>query len=108
MGDETPPDLFERYTAGRPDVPDDAFHNARRETLFQPNVWPAALPQAGAIAGDYFREMERLTADLLRIFAVALGIDEDFRSEEHTSELQSLMRRSYAVFCLKKKTRKGK
>src|SRR3546814_5335310 len=29
--------------------------------------------------------------------------DEDLRSEEHTSELQSLMRISYAVFCLKKK-----
>src|SRR3546814_8209977 len=28
------------------------------------------------------------------------------RSEEHTSELQSLMRISYAVFCLKKKTKK--
>src|SRR3546814_18652974 len=28
-----------------------------------------------------------------------------FRSEEHTSELQSLMRISYAVFCLKKKER---
>src|SRR3546814_8996764 len=27
----------------------------------------------------------------------------NFRSEEHTSELQSLMRNSYAVFCLKKK-----
>src|SRR3546814_7136581 len=30
------------------------------------------------------------------------------RSEEHTSELQSLMRISYAVFCLKKKTKKHK
>src|SRR3546814_2331727 len=29
------------------------------------------------------------------------------RSEEHTSELQSLMRISYAVFCLKKKTKKA-
>src|SRR3546814_3901145 len=29
-----------------------------------------------------------------------------WRSEEHTSELQSLMRISYAVFCLKKKKRK--
>src|SRR3546814_4504886 len=28
----------------------------------------------------------------------------DYRSEEHTSELQSLMRISYAVFCLQKKT----
>src|SRR3546814_6340640 len=30
------------------------------------------------------------------------------RSEEHTSEIQSLMRISYAVFCLKKKTNKKK
>src|SRR3546814_16803280 len=30
------------------------------------------------------------------------------RSEEHTSELQSLMRISYAVFCLKKKTKNNK
>src|SRR3546814_1768181 len=29
------------------------------------------------------------------------------RSEEHTSELQSLMRNSYAVFCLKKKKKKS-
>src|SRR3546814_8395943 len=32
-----------------------------------------------------------------------LDIDNAARSEEHTSELKSLMRRSYAVFCLKKK-----
>src|SRR3546814_5016680 len=31
------------------------------------------------------------------------GLAADIRSEEHTSELQSLMRISYAVFCLKKK-----
>src|SRR3546814_9732343 len=32
-----------------------------------------------------------------------LALVQQFRSEEHTSELQSLMRISYAVFCLKKK-----
>src|SRR3546814_4737699 len=32
------------------------------------------------------------------------GLNAVFRSEEHTSELQSLMRISYAVFCLKKTT----
>src|SRR3546814_6022211 len=37
--------------------------------------------------------------------AIALrGVAPFLRSEEHTSELQSLMRISYAVFCLKKKT----
>src|SRR3546814_8622499 len=40
-------------------------------------------------------------ADLHRLLERLAGVDE--RSEEHTSELQSLMRISYAVFCLKKK-----
>src|SRR3546814_6564015 len=35
--------------------------------------------------------------------AARLGVFSNERSEEHTSELQSLMRISYAVFCLKKK-----
>src|SRR3546814_4372653 len=35
-----------------------------------------------------------------------LSVRKLFRSEEHTSELQSLMRISYAVFCLKKKNKK--
>src|SRR3546814_2679673 len=34
-----------------------------------------------------------------KLYRIAIG----YRSEEHTSELQSLMRISYAVFCLKKK-----
>src|SRR3546814_10400162 len=46
------------------------------------------------------------TADLLEtlIYCSKFGAFSD-RSEEHTSELQSLMRISYAVFCLKIKTR---
>src|SRR3546814_8472767 len=49
---------------------------------------------------------EGLDAAALRWLAEAACIDIDAmadRSEEHTSELQSLMRISYAVFCLKKK-----
>src|SRR3546814_10296472 len=48
-------------------------------------------------------EVDRPQADDL---ADALGhIRFSPRSEEHTSELQSLLRSSYAVFCLKKKTK---
>src|SRR3546814_4441150 len=36
------------------------------------------------------------------------GSNVEYRSEEHTSELQSLMRISYAVFCLKKKKKTKK
>src|SRR3546814_2112238 len=39
-------------------------------------------------------------------FSVMLAVPIGIRSEEHTSELQSLMRISYAVFCLKKKKNK--
>src|SRR3546814_7117092 len=50
-------------------------------------------------------EAERLTQRGRTSFFIRIeDIDESFRSEEHTSELQSLMRISYAVFCLKKKT----
>src|SRR3546814_1927109 len=48
------------------------------------------------------RRVERAAADRV-IFDPANGAAAP-RSEEHTSELQSLMRISYAVFCLKKKT----
>src|SRR3546814_4761948 len=50
----------------------------------------------------YMREtaVERFFRDV-RVFRIYEGT----RSEEHTSELQSLMRISYAVFCLKKKKR---
>src|SRR3546814_8462382 len=56
----------------------------------------------------------RLHAEAFRLAAGAAAINElehedassKARSEEHTSELQSLMRISYAVFCLKKKNKK--
>src|SRR3546814_10271833 len=41
--------------------------------------------------------------DRRRVRAIGLVLRTGGRSEEHTSELQSLMRISYAVFCLKKK-----
>ncbi|MFM9887000.1 MAG: isopenicillin N synthase family dioxygenase [Burkholderiales bacterium] len=82
MGNETPPDLFERYTCGRPDVPDDAFHDARRTTVFQPNIWSASHPTMGPVISDYFRELERLIADLLRISALALGVEEQFFADK--------------------------
>src|SRR3546814_3232923 len=48
-------------------------------------------------------------ASLLPLMSLlGLKTGSDARSEEHTSELQSLMRISYAVFCLKKKKTKQK
>src|SRR3546814_7529074 len=47
----------------------------------------------------------RAVGDIDQAVLTDVVID-DWRSEEHTSELQSLMRISYAVFCLKKKNNK--
>src|SRR3546814_4227569 len=49
------------------------------------------------------RAMQPRLAEAASLIALATDLTSE-RSEEHTSELQSLMRNSYAVFCLKKKT----
>src|SRR3546814_3597840 len=62
----------------------------------------ATLPAGGnRTGGDRPPGMGQETADTMLIAHSLRGE----RSEEHTSELQSLMRISYAVFCLKKKTK---
>src|SRR3546814_3576968 len=61
-------------------------------------VVPSYSTAKSAFAG---LAMMRLEATHPGTFDQVIG---DHRSEEHTSELQSLMRISYAVFCLKKKT----
>src|SRR3546814_2404161 len=45
---------------------------------------------------------------MFKTYLETLRREARLRSEEHTSELQSLMRISYAVFCLKKKTNRTK
>src|SRR3546814_15606320 len=62
----------------------------RRKILFQGIYLATILPETVANMGAC---CQTRTAD----------ITNHFKSEEHTSELQSLMRISYAVFCLKKK-----
>src|SRR3546814_5260685 len=57
------------------------------------------------------RSAEMLAAPAVRTLAVVPAAQAEAlaaRSEEHTSELQSLMRISYAVFCLKKKKKSNK
>src|SRR3546814_2166157 len=69
-----------------------------------------AARQIGAIVDRELARVRALGHHLKRgIGRAAIQLDaheRETRSEEHTSELQSLMRNSYAVFCLKKKTHK--
>src|SRR3546814_5456902 len=63
------------------------------------------VPGAAIVRGHDARTFEVVPDTTVRVVSTALaslGVRAD-RSEEHTSELQSLMRISYAVFCLEKK-----
>src|SRR3546814_3075976 len=82
-------------------------------------IWPYAV--APAVAGALWGFIFLPGPGVLAYFLARIGVDWNYllngtqamivvvlarsRSEEHTSELQSLMRISYAVFCLKKKTK---
>src|SRR3546814_5352132 len=67
---------------------------------------PAAVAAAAAVADADIALAARVHAvdQLLAAALQPVGL----RSEEHTSELQSLMRISYAVFCLKKKNKQNR
>src|SRR3546814_4731462 len=82
--------LFRSQQAILPEA-DIAAHQSRA------GAEPAERPEARGQPGEGEAEAERAVAG-----------DAEARSEEHTSELQSLMRISYAVFCLKKKKTKIK
>src|SRR3546814_8091701 len=87
------------------------------ESYIHPLTILSTLPSAGVgallaiiLTGDQFSLISLLGLFLLigvvkknAILMIDLALQFERRSEEHTSELQSLMRISYAVFCLKKK-----
>src|SRR3546814_14941415 len=70
-------------------------------TLFRSGRYDDCSDFAGAHGADHLGAADRYGARGRRSARAAPD-----RSEEHTSELQSLMRISYAVFCLKKKKNK--
>src|SRR3546814_1123248 len=72
--------------------------------------WERARPftsREASVMKDIAAEQRAMTLRMLieghsdPVSAKRLGVSPRTRSEEHTSELQSLMRTSYAVFCLK-------
>ena len=79
MDEDTPEDLREAFNMGPFDHLFDEYHfgdgGAR---YFPPNIWPDQPGNMRALCEEYYREMEKLAGDLMRIFALALGLDETF------------------------------
>ncbi len=68
-------DLAETFNAG-PD-PDPASEYYRRfAAIFPPNVWPAELPELPQVWSAYLGALEDLANRLMRLMAIALGLDE--------------------------------
>src|SRR3546814_1404528 len=83
----------------------DRLRSQQTKAANQQRPGEEAVLAAGNVDIGRRRQQQRQHQDCC-VGAPADGCPE--RSEEHTSELQSLMRISYAVFCLKKKTKKKK
>jgi len=93
-----PPDLFERYRIGPFDLPDDEYTKARLNTVFAPNIWPEkALPEFEPSMTDWYRAMSLLSRDLMRVFALSLGLAERWFDEKIDREMSSLAINYYPV-----------
>src|SRR3546814_2557557 len=117
-------DLYRQYRDRAGDAPADnkavASADAKRadappakprmlgSIAFQPCTLPSQMgaPGVEAQCGSLSVAENPAEPEARRIELNIAWLPADERSEEHTSELQSLMRHSYAVFCLKKKKKR--
>src|SRR3546814_7643105 len=73
-------------------------------TIYMMQVYDRVVPTNGVLTLIFITVVVGVAiATLSALDAIRVRLMTRARSEEHTSELQSLMRISYAVFCLKKK-----
>jgi isopenicillin N synthase-like dioxygenase len=79
LGKEAPPDLQEGFACGPFDPPPEAIAGTpAAEFFFAPNIWPTDRPQLRAAFETYFRTLDDLSLHILRLFALALGLDWTF------------------------------
>ena len=95
MGDKTPPDLQESFGMGPLSaVPPDIAGTPAEKAFYFRNLWPAEPPRFRAAFEAYYLEMERVATEVLRIFAVALDLEEhhfDNKVDKHTSTMRAIL-----------------
>jgi isopenicillin N synthase-like dioxygenase len=79
LGVDSKPDMFEAFNCGVDAVDEsDPYVAAERHRFFAPNTWPEQPADMRAIWVAYFDACRALASELSRVFAVALGMPEDF------------------------------
>lgn len=88
-----PGDLKESFSIGPTSVPEDEYHRGPAAGAhFEPNLWPE-LPGFRDAYTEYFAAMSELSRQMMRIFATALGLAEDFfddKIDRHISMFRTL------------------
>lgn len=95
LDEKTPPDLKESFSIGPVNVPanDPYFHGPEAGPHFAPNVWPKNPSLLKPVWTQYFHAMEKLSAQLMSMFAMALDLPDDFfedKIDKHISMLRAL------------------
>src|SRR3546814_4406139 len=96
--------LLDRGDVLHSGIVDEDIHTAKAFSRFRHHRLDRVDFRQIGVAVDRARAANRLQPGAFRLYGIGIAkAVDDARSEEHTSELQSLMRISYAVFCLKTK-----
>lgn len=78
LGQETPPDLKESFSIGPLSHQPHTGNEPEAEFRFAENIWPAEPANFREIWSAYYRAMSGLAAHVMRIFALALDLQENF------------------------------
>lgn len=82
-GVETPPDLREIFSLGRPALQQGhPVADPDAAPFYQPDIWPAEPAGFRAIYSEYYRLIDALAADLMMVFALALGLPETYFADK--------------------------
>lgn len=88
------PDLREAYPFGRFDLPNEPYYSAPDAAYaYEANIWPDAISAFVETTKQYYQAMEELNQLMLRIFATALELDENFfvdKFDRHASVLRGM------------------
>jgi len=94
LEEAAPGDLKESFSIGPSNVPDDEYHRGPAAGAhFEPNLWPADMPEFREAYEAYFAAMSDLARSLMCMFAVGLGLPETFfddKIDKHISMFRVL------------------
>ena len=95
-GDAKPFDLVESLIIAPIDVPDDPYYKTQDASpLFPVNQWPAHPAELRSIWSEYYRRMQLLADDLMRLSAVALDLPENYFQDKIDRNVSKLTAKLY-------------